>query len=104
MKAMRQSSWCALPVHVVVLNFSAPGTGGADLVRSILKANSAVRILILAHSPSVNWVRGMLEAGAAGCLTKECAADELVAAIRTVREGRVYLSPALVQMVVNGYA
>lgn len=92
----------AMGAHVVVLNCLSTGAGGADVVRSLLEAHSKVRIIILALSPSVEWVREIMEAGAAGCLTRESASAELVSAIRTVREGRLYLSPGLVHQMVSG--
>jgi two-component system response regulator NreC len=45
----------------------------------------------------------MLAAGASGYLTKQAAADELVAAIHAVAEGNVYLQPALARWLLEDY-
>jgi two-component system response regulator NreC len=45
----------------------------------------------------------MLAAGASGYLTKQAAADELVAAIRAVAQGQVYLQPALARWLIEDY-
>jgi two-component system response regulator NreC len=45
----------------------------------------------------------MLAAGASGYLTKQAAADELVAAIRAVAGGSVYLQPALARWLIEDY-
>jgi DNA-binding NarL/FixJ family response regulator len=93
----------ALSAHVVILNLTPPLSGGTDLIRSILRADPDVRVIVLTLTPAVHAVRELLEAGAVGCLTKECAGAELVSAIRTVIQGRVYLSPRLVEQLVSGY-
>jgi DNA-binding NarL/FixJ family response regulator len=93
----------ALSAHVVIVNLTPPLSGGTELIRSIVRADAEVRVIALTLSPAATAVREILEAGALGCLTKECAAAELVAAIRTVMPGKVYLSPRLVDQVVSGY-
>jgi two-component system response regulator NreC len=45
----------------------------------------------------------MLAAGASGYLTKQAAAEELVAAIRAVADGQVYLQPALARWLIEDY-
>jgi DNA-binding NarL/FixJ family response regulator len=60
-------------------------------------------MLALTLWPNTTFIREILEAGAAGCLTKECASADLVTAIRTVMTHMVYLSPRIAEAVVNGY-
>jgi DNA-binding NarL/FixJ family response regulator len=93
----------AINVQVVVLNLSSTGPADVDTVRAILKASPTVAVIVLALTPSAERVREMLEAGVTGCLSKESATDELVLAIRTVRNGQVYLSPGLLHSVVSKY-
>jgi two-component system response regulator NreC len=45
----------------------------------------------------------MLAAGASGYLTKQAAADELVAALDAIAEGNVYLQPALARWLLEDY-
>lgn len=96
----------ALPVHVVVLNLVPPALGGAEAVRALARASKKrqVRVVVLTLSPDAPFVAELLEAGAAGCLTKDAAAAELVEAIRTAKSGKVYLSPGLMDVMVKGYA
>ena len=49
------------------------------------------------------FVRGMLEAGAAGFLLKDCAFEELDTAVRTVAANKTYLSPGITGIVIEGY-
>ncbi len=93
----------ALPAHVVILNLTAPFDGVANAVRTLVKVKPKVRVIVHAYRPTAAVIRELLEAGAAGCLTKESAAAELVDAIRVVVAGRDYLSPGLVNAVITGY-
>src|SRR4051812_44136112 len=93
----------ALPVNVVVFNVSLSTRDVADAVAHLNEARSGVRVLVLAVGNEPAFVRNVLKAGAAGCLTRECEIDELAQAIRTVTAGRVYLSPAVATTVITGY-
>lgn len=59
--------------------------------------------MALFANSNVGYVQEMLKVGAAGCLTRACAASDLVLAIRTVMKQQVYLSPRIAEAVVNGY-
>jgi DNA-binding NarL/FixJ family response regulator len=93
----------ALCVDVVVFNVSISTRDAADTVARFVAARPKVRVLVLSLSHEPTFVRGILGAGAAGCLTKECEVDELVGAIRAATAGQVYLSPAVADSVVSGY-
>lgn len=93
----------AMSPHVVILNATLSTRATADLVRSLRGAQKEVRVIVLSMHPTLPFVREILEAGAAACLTKECASEELVSAIRTVVQGRVYLSSKIGELVVSGY-
>lgn len=94
----------AMDIDVVVLNVIPPQYGGVEVVRSMTRAFPDVRVVVLTMDPAPQLLRELLSAGAHGCLTKESSATELVAAIRTVVAGQSYLSPRLVDVMVNGYA
>jgi two-component system, NarL family, response regulator NreC len=93
----------ALSVQVVILNPTPTSHGIPDLVRAIIKTRPGVRVIVLTFNPAVEFVQDILDAGALGCLTRECAGAELVAAVRTVLENKLYLSPSLVDRVVKRY-
>jgi DNA-binding NarL/FixJ family response regulator len=93
----------ALSVQVVVLNPTPSTQSVPDLVRSIVKARPGVRVIVLTFNPAVEFVQDILDAGALGCLTKECSGPELISAVRTVLENKLYLSSSLVDRVVKRY-
>jgi DNA-binding NarL/FixJ family response regulator len=93
----------ALSPDIAIVNLALATRGAQDLIQSMRLACPNARILALTLWPNTTFIREILEAGAAGCLTKECASSDLVTAIRTVMTHKVYLSPRIAEAVVNGY-
>jgi DNA-binding NarL/FixJ family response regulator len=91
-----------LSARVVLLNVNGVALG-ADSVRTLVAADSAVRVVVLALQPSSVELKALLDAGAASCLNKECSAEEMLTAVRAAAAGQVYLSPALMRTMVDGY-
>lgn len=89
-------------LDVVVLDISMPGRGGVDTLRSIKRARPELPVLILSGFAENLYAVNLLRAGAAGYVNKEAAATQLVAAIRTVANGRKYVSPAVAQLLADG--
>lgn len=82
---------------VVVMDITMPGIGGMEAIERILAKDSHAKILVLsAHEDSVHPKR-VLNAGAAGYLTKRSAAEELIKAIRTVASGKKYVEASVAQ-------
>jgi DNA-binding NarL/FixJ family response regulator len=78
---------------VVVLDLNLPGRRGPAAVRSVRAQGPAVLVLSASAAPT-NVVQAV-RAGAAGYLSKQVEEQELLAAIRTVAAGRIYVSPTL---------
>jgi DNA-binding NarL/FixJ family response regulator len=77
---------------VIVLDISMPDMDGLEACKSIMAVKPSARILVLTmHSEEIYAVR-MLKAGALGYITKMASADELYRAIRSVANGKPYLS------------
>jgi two-component system invasion response regulator UvrY len=82
---------------VVVMDISMPGIGGLEAIRRILAREPAARILVLSAHEDAMHARRVLEAGAAGYLTKRSAAEALMQAIRQVGHGKTFLEPEIAQ-------
>jgi DNA-binding NarL/FixJ family response regulator len=95
----------ALQPDVVILNLPLSTRDAANAVRTICTAGSpaGTRVVLLTVHTDPAFFREILQAGAAGCLTKESASEDLMTSIRTVMAGRIYLSPAIAEAVVTGY-
>ena len=88
---------------VVIMDISIPKLNGIDATRHIKDLNPRIKVLALSMDSDPLVVRRMLLAGADGYLLKECMVDELVAAIRALREGKKYLSADISGVVVDDY-
>jgi len=90
-----------LTPDVVVLDISMPDMNGIDATRKVISEVPGTKVVALSMHSDQRFVCGMLEAGASGYLLKDCAFDELAAAIRTVVRNQTYLSPKIAHIVVD---
>jgi len=97
MEAIRKTE-----LDVVVLDISMPGRSGIDILNSLRQTCPGLPVLILSGFAEEQYAVNLLRAGAAGYLNKEAAATQLVAAIRTVVQGRKYVSASLAQLLAEG--
>lgn len=82
---------------VIILDISMPGRSGLDILHEIRARHPDLPVLILSMHPEEQYAVRVLRAGAAGYLTKESAAAELISAIRKVAAGGRYISPAVAE-------
>ena len=85
---------------VAVLDMSMPGRSGIELIKLVKDEKPQLRILILSMHSEQQYAVRAVKAGASGYLTKESAADELVAAIRRIAAGGAYVSPETAERLV----
>ncbi|HSV16046.1 MAG TPA: response regulator transcription factor [Tepidisphaeraceae bacterium] len=78
---------------VVVMDIAMPGLNGIDATRQLALAHPAAKVIALSMHVDRRFAEEMLRAGAKAYLVKDGAFEELASAIRTVLEGRIYLSP-----------
>jgi DNA-binding NarL/FixJ family response regulator len=89
--------------NVAVMDIAMPLLNGIEATQQITSSCPHTRVMILSiHFTSVHIQRA-LQAGAMGYLLKESAGEEVVEAIRTVHEGRRYLSRKIAETVVEDY-
>ena len=89
--------------NVAVMDIAMPLLNGIEATQQITLTCPHTRVMILSiHFTSVHIQRA-LQAGAMGYLLKESAGEEVVEAIRTVHEGRRYLSRKIAETVVEDY-
>jgi two-component system, NarL family, response regulator NreC len=88
--------------EVVVMDIRMPGLDGVEATRQILASVPNTKIVALSADTDARSVDAILRAGATGYLSKHRAFGELVSAIRTVRENKVYLSREAAKLVTSG--
>ena len=77
---------------VVVLDYTMPSQNAPQVIEQLLSDSPQIKILVLTVHENIHYAVRVLESGAHGYLIKSAAVDELVEAIDSVRQGRVYLS------------
>jgi DNA-binding NarL/FixJ family response regulator len=92
-----------LKPDIVITDVIMPKLNGIDTTRQIVRQFPKVKVIALTGQNQDFFVTGMLKAGASAYVLKECLLDELIEAIRTVQDGRSYISPKLTGIVVNSY-
>ena len=85
----------SLHPDVAVLDISMPGESGLRVAAELRQRSPDTRVLILSMHDNTEYVLESLRAGAHGYLLKDSAATELRGAIRAVRRGESYFSPAI---------
>ncbi|WP_454763887.1 response regulator [Cupriavidus campinensis] len=90
------------PAQVILLDLSMPGRNGLELIGQLRAEHPALRVVVLTMHAEEQYVMRAFRAGAAGYLTKESAATELVSALHKVAGGGSYVSPAVAEKLATG--
>ena len=86
---------------VLVLDLNMPGRGGLEVLQALREEGSPVKTLVVSMYPEDQYAIRCLRAGARGYLNKAGEPAELIAAIRTVFQGRKYVTPEVAEMLVD---
>lgn len=81
---------------VVVADISLPGRDGLELIKDIAARHRKARVLVFSMHDESLYAERVLRAGAHGYVMKSATMDELIAAIRRVRDGEFVLGKAVV--------
>jgi DNA-binding NarL/FixJ family response regulator len=88
---------------LILMDITMPGMDGLEATRRLRTLCPECLVLALTVHDDKQYFMQMLAAGASGYITKQAAADDLVAAIRTVAQGNIYLQPALARWLLDDY-
>jgi len=90
--------WCrSNDTDIVLMDMNMPGIGGIEATRRILRLNPDVKVIVISIHGEEPYPTKVMQAGAAGYLTKGAAPLEMINAIRQVKAGQRYLSPEIAQ-------
>jgi len=89
---LRRKKW-----NLLLMDIHMPNRSGLDIMKHVKTGYPDVRVLIMSGLPEEQYARNVLRAGASGYLSKGGSVDELLRAVRTVFQGRRYVSPTLAE-------
>ena len=87
---------------VALVDLALPGMSGAELTRSLLGSDPALRIILYTGAADEHQLLDALNAGAAGFALKSGDPEELEEAFRTVAAGGDYIDPRLTPLLAKG--
>jgi DNA-binding NarL/FixJ family response regulator len=97
LRALMRTQRC----DVLVLDISMPGRSGLDVLHVLKEEGNPVKVLICSMFPEEQYAIRALRNGAAGYVNKAGDPQQLVHAVRTVAQGRKYVTPEIAQMLVD---
>ena len=87
--------------ELAVVDMSMPGLAGIDLIKRLKLEKPRLRVLVLSMHGEQQYAARALKAGAAGYLTKDSAAEQLVGALRKIAAGGVHITEAAAASLVS---
>jgi DNA-binding NarL/FixJ family response regulator len=92
-----------LKPDVVILDIGMPNLNGLAATRQLAQQNAQQKIIVLTITDSDQVIREALDAGARGFVLKSDAARDLVSAVEALQRDRVFFTPRVNDMVLNGF-
>lgn len=90
--------WCRTnQVDVILMDMNMPGIGGLEATRKIVRFNPDAKIIMLTIHTENPLPAKVMQAGAAGYLSKGAAPQEVISAIRSVHSGQRYIASDIAQ-------
>jgi two-component system invasion response regulator UvrY len=87
---------------LILLDLSMPGKGGLEILKDLRSMGIQTPVLIVSMYPEEQYAVRVLKAGASGFLNKDSAPELLIDAIRTIQEGRKFISANVAQQLATG--
>ncbi len=87
---------------LVLTDLTMPGRSGLEFVKDLRAAEPDIAILVISMHDEVVYAERALRAGARGYIMKEAGGENLLAALRQVLRGEVYVSPRMSARILEG--
>ncbi|GAB7259852.1 MULTISPECIES: UvrY/SirA/GacA family response regulator transcription factor [Dickeya] len=90
--------WCRNnSVDVVLMDMNMPGIGGLEATRKIVRFSPEIKVIMLTIYTENPLPAKVMQAGAAGYLSKGATPEEVICAIRSVHAGKRYIASDIAQ-------
>lgn len=90
-----------LKPDVIVMDLSMPRMDGAQAAQRIIALDTPTQIVVVSMHADTTMVQQLLRRGVKGYLLKDAIMEELLLAVRSASQGKVYLSPTISSSVMS---
>jgi DNA-binding NarL/FixJ family response regulator len=80
---------------LVLTDITMPGRSGLEFIKDLKATRPELRILVVSMHDELIYAERVLRAGGQGYVMKEAGGEKLLAAIRQVLDGQIYVSPRM---------
>ena len=87
---------------LLITDYNLPDEDGLAIVRKVKRKYPEVKILVLSMHDEAHLVQEILKEGVQGYVLKKDSQNELISAVRTVKNGKIYLSPDVNSILIQG--
>lgn len=91
-------------VDLVLTDITMPGRSGLEFIKDLHAASPRIAILVISMHDEAIYAERALRAGARGYIMKEAGGENLLAAIRQVLRGEVYVSPRMAGRMLESFS
>ena len=88
-------------IDVLLLDIALPGRDGLDVLRQVREEWPRLPVLMLSTYPDRHYAVRSLKLGAMGYLNKSADSEQITAAVRRVRGGQRFITPAVAELLAN---
>ncbi|MBC7649956.1 MAG: response regulator transcription factor [Vitreoscilla sp.] len=91
-------------LHAVLLDIALPGRDGMDVLQALKKSWPQLPVLMLSTYPEKQYAVRCIKLGASGYLNKSSNPDDMIAAVRKVASGGMYVSSGVAEALASAVA
>ncbi len=88
---------------IVIMDINMPKLGGLETTVEIKKTHPEIKVLVLTQYEDREYIARFLKAGVSGYLLKKAVGSDLIAALKAIGRGELYLYSSIASEVVTGY-
>lgn len=89
-------------VDLLITDYNLPDDDGLTLIRRVKQKYSDLKIIVLSMHDEAHLIKEILKEGVDGYILKKDSHEELVSAVRAVKNGKVYLSSDVNSLLMKG--
>jgi len=94
----------ALKADLIITDLTLPGRDGLELIRDMLAVRPGQALLVVSMHDELLYAERALRSGARGFLMKEAGSEKMLAAIRHVLAGNVYVSERMSAKILDAFS